>query len=515
MIVRHLRKERASMKVMKLAAALFFTSSLVLAGVTQIAGQPRGQRPWDRKQAVWPKLELVKEFDKDGDGRLNSAERHAAMEYLDANPGLRRKGRGPLGGPKPPPPPGPKLTPADVKSYPASVSLFDPNTLRTLFLQFEDADWEKQLAAFHRSDVLVPAKLVVDGKTYRDVGVHFRGNNSFSMVSDGWKRSITLAFDFVHPKQNVNGYRGLHLLNCNQDPTMLRSVLYCEVARHYFPAPKANFMRVVINGESWGVYANQQKFDKEFVRDFFHTTKGTRWRSPNNSRGGGFGYLGDDVAVYKRWYALKSKDDPKAWADLAHLCKVIDQTPPEQLAKALEPILDLNNVLAFLALDYTLINNDGYWNDGSDFAVYQDVKRRFHLLPHDANEGFRPAGRSGAGVKLDPFVATNDVNKALRHKLLAVPELRTRYLRYVQDIAENWLDWKKLGPIVEKYRTAIEADVKTDTHKHFSTAEFTTSVYGPGDGSPPPASTLKGFCEQRRAYLLNHPDIKKLTSQTP
>jgi hypothetical protein len=495
--------------------ALLLARLLVSACAMAALGPAGGQTQADRKQAVFPKLELVKEFDKDGDGRLNSAERHAALKYLEANPGIRKKERGPRGGPKKPPPPGPHLTPADVKSYPASVSLFDADTMRTLFLEFEGADWEKQLAAFHRTDVLVPAKMVVDGKTYRDVGVHFRGNNSFSWVSDGWKRSITLAFDFVHPNQTVHGYRGLHLLNCNQDPTMLRSVLYCQAARYYFPAPKANFMRIVINGESWGVYANQQKFDKEFVRDFFRTTKGARWRSPNDSTGGGFGYLGEDVADYKRWYAIKSKDDPKAWADLIHLCKVIDQTPPQRLAKALEPILDLDNVLAFLALDCTLINNDGYWNDGSDFGIYQDRKGRFHLLPHDANEGFRPAGRAGSGVKIDPFVATDDANKALRHKLLAVPELRTRYLRCVKDIAENWLDWNRLGPIVEKYRVVIAADVRTDTHKHFSTAEFTTSVYGKGDSAPLPASTLKGFCEQRRAYLLNHPDIKKLAQPTP
>jgi spore coat protein CotH len=267
-------------------------------------------------------------------------------------------------------------------------------------------------------------------------------------------------------------------------------------------------MRVVINGESWGVYANQQKFDKEWARDFFGTTKGVRWRSPNNSTGGGFGYLGDDLAVYKKWYTIKSKDDPKAWTDLANLCKVLNQTPPDKLAKALEPILDVDNALAWMAIDVSLINNDGYWNDGSDFAIYQDVKGRFHVLPHDANEGFRGGGKGG--VKLDPFVATADVNKAMRNKMLAVPELRTKYLRYVKDIAENWLDWKKMGPIVDKYKAMIDADVQTDTHKHHSTAEFIAGIYGKADGSPAAASTIKGFCEQRGAFLLNHPDIKTL-----
>jgi hypothetical protein len=35
--------------------------------------------------------------------------------------------------------------------------------LRTLFLEFENADWEKELSDFHGTDVEVPAKLIVDG----------------------------------------------------------------------------------------------------------------------------------------------------------------------------------------------------------------------------------------------------------------------------------------------------------------------------------------------------------------
>ena len=33
--------------------------------------------------------------------------------------------------------------------------------LRTLFLEFESADWEKELADFYHTDVEVPAKLTV------------------------------------------------------------------------------------------------------------------------------------------------------------------------------------------------------------------------------------------------------------------------------------------------------------------------------------------------------------------
>jgi hypothetical protein len=176
------------------------------------------------------------------------------------------------------------------------------------------------------------------------------------------------------------------------------------------------------------------------------------------------------------------------------------------LEQALAPLMDVDGVLKFLALDAALINGDGYWNDGSDFNLYLDAAGRFHLTPHDANEGFRGGGRGGA--QLDPLTSLDDPNKALRHKLLAVPELRARYLACVGDIAEKWLDWRRLGPLVEKYQALIKDDVARDTRKLDSTEAFTTGVHGDGK-APPPATTIKGFADQRRAFLLAHPEIVK------
>ena len=52
----------------------------------------------------------------------------------------------------------------------------------------------------------------------------------------------------------------------------------------------------------------------------------------------------------------------------------------------------------------------------------------------------------GGGPDLDPLVGIDDATKPLRSKLLAVPALRERYLAYVRDIAQKWLDWNTLGP---------------------------------------------------------------------
>jgi hypothetical protein len=441
---------------------------------------------------------LVSQFDRDADGRLNGAERLAARNFVTGQRGGRRAagtGTAPI--------PERLLTPADVKPPYSTAPLYDTETVRTIFIQFEDADWESELATFYNSDVDVPATVVVDGKTYREVGVHFRGNSSFRQVPEGYKRSLNLAFDHADSRQALYGYNSLNLLNSHEDPTFLRTVLSQEIARDFLPALKSNFVRVVINAENWGIYVNNQQFNKDFLREWFPSTKGARWKVPGSPRGrAGLEYWGDELAQYKRTFDIKTEDDPQAWADLVQLTRVLNQTPPEKLEETLAPILDIDGTLRFLAVDIALNNADGYWTRASDYTLYQDGQGRFHVIPGDMNETFSDGGRGfGFGgvppsAVLDPLVGLNDTSKPLRSKLLAVPALRARYLAYVRQIAEKWLDWKKLGPTAERYQAIIAAEVRDDSRKLDSFSEFPVDQPGGGD--------LRAFVERRRAFLLSY-----------
>lgn len=503
------------------------------------------------------KFKVLDKFDQDKDHVLNAAERKAAREFLKKERAEGRGGRrgpGPRGPRQEPGEPGPKVSPQEVRNYP-DKDLYDPSVVRTFFLEFEDADWEAELADFKNTDVEIPAKLTVDGKTYSGVGVHFRGASSFGMVSEGRKRSFNLSMDFIDQKQRLLGHKTINLLNSHDDPSFLRTVLFYDIARKYLPAPKANFAKVVVNGESWGVYVSMEQFNKEFVEERFGSAKGARWKTPGSPRGGAtLAYLGEDRSAYEKSYELKSKDDPKAWADLIRLCKILNETPASELGAALAPILDVDSALWFLALENALINNDGYWVRTSDYSIVEDEKGRFHILPHDANETFarpggpgfgrRPGGPGGGprpdgppgearqqgrpegvppnggfggppggfggpqvkGVELDPLVAANDSGKPLISKLLAVPAWKTKYLACVREIAEKWLDWQHLGPMAQKYHDLIAEDVKQDTRKLDSTEDFERSLTADAEGTSGfgrRAISLRSFAEQRRAYLLN------------
>jgi hypothetical protein len=445
-------------------------------------------------------LKVVERFDQNRNGRLETAERQAARKWLATNGSGGGFGRRRVNASSQSAAPvvGRRLTADTVKSF-GATPLYDTSALRTIFLRFDNPDWNDELASFYNTDVEVPATATVDGRTYRDIGVHFRGASSYRMVGADAKKSLNLSFDFVNGQQRLLGYRTLNLLNGNGDPSLVRTLLYSEIARHYIAMPKTNYMRVVINDENWGVYINTQQFNSDFTREWYSSTKGARWKVPGSPRGrAGMEYLGDDAAAYRRLYEIKTKDDPKAWSALIGMFRVLNETPIAKLEAALAPLLDIDEVLKFLALEVVLVNSDGYWTRASDYSIYMDEKGRFHVIPHDVNEamsgdsgfGFGFGGRGG-GATLDPLVAIDDPGKPLRSRLLQVPALRQRYLGYVREIADTWLDWKKLEPLVHQYRSVIAEDMQADPHRLYSLSAFEAG----------PAS-VKTFADARRAYLL-------------
>ncbi|MFI5337676.1 MAG: CotH kinase family protein, partial [Opitutales bacterium] len=373
-----------------------FAPLLVLGTALALGAQPDGPRPPSHElpppgepgqppaedTPAEPELPLTAQFDRHGEHRLDAAERQAARDYLAHQPKPEPALTGHVGTLRPPPAilepvqAGAKLTPAGVTAAP-DAPFYDLRTLRTVFLDFTDADWEQELADFARTDVLVPARLTIDGRTYADVGVRFRPPAGPA----GYKHSLQLVLDYAHPDQSLGGRHVMELHAPQADATFVRTVLYHQIARDYLYAPETNYVRVVLNGENWGIYLNQQPFDGLFVQTHYGTATGSRWIA---APGATLADLGTDPDAYRRFYRLQTPEDPVAWAALARLCRTLNQIPPDQLEAALAPLLDLDGTLRLLALDNALVNQDGYWNRGGGYGLYLDPAQRFHLIPLEA-----------------------------------------------------------------------------------------------------------------------------------
>jgi hypothetical protein len=323
-----------------------------------------------------------------------------------------------------------------------------------------------------------------------------------------------------HKDQRLRGYRTLNLLNAHADPSFLREVLFSHIAGHYLPNYQVNFVRVVINGESWGVFVNAQQFNSDFTKQFFGSRSGARWKIPP-SRDGGAGtlaYAGDDASNYPG-IQLKTPEVMDAWDNLIELCRRLEQTPIDQLDTDLDEVLNVDRALWFLALDNLLIDGDGYLSRASDYTLYQDVHRRFHTLHYDSNETFRHAGGGGPGVRLptapgsgaflDPFVyATPDTrdlaDRPLVQRLLENSRLRMRYTAHVRTILNDWISWDVVGPVVDELVELIDENIKSDTRKLYSYEQFAE-----GGGGERGGPTLRDFIDQRQIYLCTHEELTK------
>ena len=487
-------------------------------------GSRRGQR-----------VELIPKFDKDEDGILDKAERSAAREFVlkqrESGGGERgsRGGRptGPGGdrGGRPGRPDGgrgsrPEEEPRDFSKAEhlspgneeaSKKKLYHEGTLRTLFITFKDDEWMEEMEAFYRTDVAVPADLIVDGKLYKDVGLKYRGNSSYRSVSPDLKRSMNLYLDHKHGDQKLLGYKTLNLLNSNSDPTFMREVIYSHVARDYIPAFKGNFIKVVINGESWGIYSHIQQFNKDFLEDNFGTRGGVRWKIGAGGGGrGNLGYPGDRKEDYGG-YQLRTDGADDAWKKLAEFTKFLDETPPEKLAAALNERLDIDSALWSLALE-CVFQDEGYFTRGSDYNLYLDPNERFHLLQHDGNEVMSIPGGPGMpsgmrGPEMEPFYNADNPERPLMFKLFQVPELKARYRHHLKTITEEWITWDKIGPLVDEYAALIRDEVKKDVRKHSSLEAFEKGLLKTSSDGRRTKLGLKPFTAGRREFLLTHPEV--------
>ena len=352
------------------------------------------------------------------------------------------------------------------------------------------------------------------GQVYPEVGVHFRGTSSYFTVRSD-KKSFNIAVDYGKDGQRLYGYKTLNLLNGHVDASFLREVLYNRIARDYIPAMQTNLVKLVINGENWGVYINLQQYNKDFLAEQFGTKGGVRWKV-GPGRGGALTYAGDDPTAYQETYQLKTNNVEAPWQDLIALCKMLDETTSDaELAENLPSLLNIDQVLWQLAVSNVFMDDDGYIHKGGDYTIYQDVNGRFHLIPHDNNESFRfgREGRGGPGGggpggwswgnlengMASPVAHEGNAARPLIHRLLSNPEWRARYLAYVRTVADEWLDWEVLGPIAKEYQELIDAEVQQDDKKLYSYEDFAT-------GTP---ADLERFVTQRREYLRNHPELNK------
>ena len=177
-------------------------------------------------------------------------------------------------------------------------------------------------------------------------------------------------------------------------------------------------------------------------------------------------------------FEIKSEDKEESWKALINLCKVLIKLP-DKLEEALKPILDIDSVLWFLAVDVALINCDGYWIRSERLLPLPRRKGKFHVIPSDMNECFRPAGGPGFGPGAGMFIRMAPPGELLPppiQEMLQLSEAQRKQLGVLQ---------KEIDGKLEKLLTEDQRKQLKEMHDRGPGGLGPPGPGGPGGFGPP------------------------------
>ena len=363
---------------------------------------------------------------------------------------------------------------------------YDLNSVKKIKLTFKQKNWQNILDSLRKNgDNLLVGKAELDGTTYNNVGVRYRGSRSFQV---GAKRNpLHIKLNFIDKGQKHQGHKTIKLSSSLRDPSMVREVLGYEIARKYMPAPRANFVEVYINNEYYGLFVNVENVGSEFLKKNFGSKDGTFFKcspdldafAPEGCQKNVFASLvyEEDINCYLAQYELESES---GWDDLIQLTQTLNEQP-----KALEKVLNIDQTLWMLAFNNVLVNLSSYsGRQSQNYYLYKDSSGKFNPIIWDLNLAF--GSYKGAVVgsdfrlkqlqELDPLLHIDNKYKPLISNILKFPIYKKMYLSHVRTILyDNFVNevYKKRA---EELQRMIQVPFINDKNRQYGFDDFKNSL---------------------------------------
>src|SRR4030043_16334 len=138
---------------------------------------------------------------------------------------------------------------------------------------------------------------------------------------------------------------------------------------------------------------------------------------------------------------LKTNENNPNYSALFRLLEVLNNEPDETFVEEIEKVLDVDQVLRFLAVSTTLVHLDNYIGMGHNYYLYE-VDGKFTIIPWDLNMsfgGFNTGLDSNSAINYLIDEPTNGAvaDRPLVAKLLAVPEYLEIYHGILTDLTNR------------------------------------------------------------------------------
>jgi spore coat protein CotH len=175
---------------------------------------------------------------------------------------------------------------------------------------------------------------------------------------------------------------------------------------------------------------------------------------------------GGDSSNYLVSMGLKTNEAEADYSRLYDLLEVLNTDPSEVSAQDLEQVVDVDEVLRFLAVSVALVHLDNYIGMGHNYYLYQNGSM-FSIIPWDLNEVFGGFSSGLSEQKLlnfyiDEPTAASMSEYPLVEQLMDEPEFVERYHSYLQQIIDGPFSVEHMTTRIDEIADLIRPYVQKD-----------------------------------------------------
>ena len=352
-------------------------------------------------------------------------------------------------------------------SFPDNGHLFADTVVPAVYLTI-NPDTLAWIYANPDSDREFRATFVFDNGAVRDtidtVGFRLRGNTS----RQSRKKSFKISFNTYTEGGKYQGVEKMNLNGEHNDPSVMRSKIMWDILRKWnIPAPRANHVRVHINGTYYGLYVNVEHIDEEFVKSRFGNKDGNLYKCLYPAD---LAYMGVALSSYKirngsRWvYELTTNEEEDDFSDLAEFIGVLHNSADAALPCDLDRVFNIPDYLKIMAVQIFCGDWDGYIYNKNNFYLYHNSRTgKFEYIPYDVDNTF---GIDWFGVD---WATRNiyswqpgDQERPLYDRIINNQALRKQFSYYAAQLISEALDTDSLVQAIEARKEMISPYIAGD-----------------------------------------------------
>ncbi|MBY6220040.1 CotH kinase family protein [Marinobacter hydrocarbonoclasticus] len=306
--------------------------------------------------------------------------------------------------------------------------------------------------------------------------------------------SLKLDFNDLQKGRTYQNSSRMTLNNNRQDPSNARQCMaYDQFREAGIAAPRCNYARVTVNGETLGVFTNVEPLKKPFLTRAFGNDEGNQYEA--------------QTADFGTWlsqrFEKKTNEKENDRSDLQAVAEAL-ALPDEQMLNVLPQLVDVDQFIRFWAVETLLGAWDSATGNANNFHIYRNPEDGlFHFIPWGADTAFR------GDHPLKPLTGVFYRNFRLPDRLFQIPEYRAAYYAELENLLETQWDENALIDRLARIRQLTG----TTEEAAASLERFIIGNGEPGDDDYQPARRV--VLEQAMAAETPNGEVSLLADKEP